>query len=456
MEQAKVDFARSARLDKVSQQHRIAAFFGDGTLRARINDLWARRGTVIAKQVNDYWNRTIDTLHIDTMTTLLGQPQSREAVVTMTARTVLKIYTADKEADWMKPIAQLGLASWLANAEDRMVDTMMNHYEGVAAVLLERRFRSDPHFAGDVLLVNRIAMLQFEILAQYRGMLEMEHTHETITRSGSQFMETISSKIGKSQDAATMLDADAKEARSKITGLRDEAAAAALTAEQSALAMESANASVAALNTALQAITGGLGTGRGALTNAVGSAGRSAADIAQVAGKIDEIGTAVKAITEIAEQTNVLALNASIEAARAGDSGAGFAVVAREVKQLSQETARATAAIQAQIAAIHSSSNVSRQSSRELADAIARIDDDTGRIIDTLQDQFVQVHTLSDAIAETAGGAFTISQLVKSLSNGTSGMADIVERLTRSSSQSAQRTAMLVEEAGTFMRNIAH
>lgn len=69
----------------------------------------------------------------------------------------------------------------------------------------------------------------------------------------------------------------------------------------------------------------------------------------------DEIGDVVGLIQDIAEQTNLLALNATIEAARAGDAGAGFVVVASEVKELANQTARASDGIRGRVEGIQAS-----------------------------------------------------------------------------------------------------
>jgi len=98
----------------------------------------------------------------------------------------------------------------------------------------------------------------------------------------------------------------------------------------------------------------------------------SARQVETLAQRADEISTIVKLIHDVADQTNLLALNAAIEAARAGEAGRGFAVVADEVRKLAERTSTATRDISNLVIRIRDDSNCARESMEKLAQAASK------------------------------------------------------------------------------------
>ena len=123
-----------------------------------------------------------------------------------------------------------------------------------------------------------------------------------------------------------------------------------------------------------------------------------------------DVGTVIKFITEIADKTNLLALNATIEAARAGEAGKGFAVVASEVKNLANQTAKATEEVSQKVEAV-------AKTASEAADTMLRV---TSVIGDTKQGSAA----ISEAIAEQGGVTAEINRSVTMASSSATSVVD--------------------------------
>jgi methyl-accepting chemotaxis protein len=149
--------------------------------------------------------------------------------------------------------------------------------------------------------------------------------------------------------------------------------------------------------------------------SAVETARATSATVAKLGESSTEIGNVLKVITSIAEQTNLLALNATIEAARAGEAGKGFAVVANEVKELAQETARATEDIARRVEAIQADTGQATTAIASISEVIDRINDYQSAIATAVEEQTATTQEMSRSVAEVAGGAESISSTVGGL-----------------------------------------
>nr|WP_321527051.1 cache domain-containing protein [uncultured Cohaesibacter sp.] len=132
--------------------------------------------------------------------------------------------------------------------------------------------------------------------------------------------------------------------------------------------------------------------------------------VGSLAAAAQQIGDVVSLIQDIAEQTNLLALNATIEAARAGEMGRGFAVVASEVKELANQTSKATEQISAQINAIQNETQEAVLSIEEIGTTIEQVNGFTASIFEAVQQQSLATNEIANSIQEAARGTTALSQ----------------------------------------------
>jgi len=184
---------------------------------------------------------------------------------------------------------------------------------------------------------------------------------------------------------------------------------------------------------------------------ATGAAASANDSVSRLGASSAEIGNVVKLITQIAEQTNLLALNATIEAARAGEAGKGFAVVASEVKELAQETARATEDIARRVEAIQADTSGAVGAIGQIGSIIADINDYQLTIASAVEEQTATTNEMSRGVMEAATGSGEIADNITGVATSAQTSSQVLVQMGDSVAELARLSEDLRGRVSTFV-----
>ncbi|NVK17882.1 MAG: bacteriohemerythrin [Methylocystaceae bacterium] len=176
--------------------------------------------------------------------------------------------------------------------------------------------------------------------------------------------------------------------------------------------------------------------------------------MSELAAAVSKIGEIVDLINNIAEQTNMLALNATIEAARAGEAGKGFAVVASEVKNLANQTTRATEDITQQIGEIQSSTDRSVTAIKAISSVIGEINHISSTIASAVEQQGAATQEIAMNVDQASAGTQEVSTSILQVQKSAESADESAQILMSTSDDLARESNILRKQVSRFLKQV--
>ena len=309
---------------------------------------------------------------------------------------------------------------------------------------------------ADAVEVFKATMIEAERLAEERarGQADRLARAERMDRHTAAFAERTTASVDRVSGTAGQMRGSAQTLTTATQDVATRAADVEDVAGRTASSVQAVAAAAEELSSSISEISRQVAQSAEIATRAVDEARQTDGTVRGLAEAAQKIGDVVRLINDIAGQTNLLALNATIEAARAGEAGKGFAVVASEVKQLANQTAKATDEIAQQIAAMQNATSSAVGAIQGITTTIGRMSDITTSIAAAVEEQGAATQEIARNVQQSASGTAEVSASIGSVKMTVRGVGGVADEIRDVSSALAGEAERLQREVEAFVAEL--
>ena len=344
-----------------------------------------------------------------------------------------------------RPISRLTLV--MREIADGNTDIAVSGQNGTDEV-------ADMARAVQVFKDNAVEKRQLEEAQSATQQRASEEKRQTVREMADRFELKVKKVVEGVSSAATEMQVTAQQMSATAEQTSRQSANVATASEQAAANVQTVAATAEELSASIAEIGRQVMQSAKIAQNAVTEAESTNATVLGLSEAATKIGDVVKLINDIAGQTNLLALNATIEAARAGEAGKGFAVVAQEVKNLANQTARATEEISQQITSVQEETNDAVGAIEKIRAIIGEVNEIATTISSAVEEQGISTQEIARNVQQAARGTQDVNQNIESVSKAVGETGTAAGQVLSASQEMARQAEGLRREVERFLGEV--